>query len=160
MFSCIRVNFPWSDLTRISAPQALHIILLWCTFRVSWLSSYTPSYLVASRLNFFSTPGATLMVPLICLRWHHLCKNNTASVVSISKTTELLSAHVWLNRAHFSTFILISVIFLPEIYQPTSLTNEMPSTPSTLDSKKGNRHERYIVNRIGYTVDPCGNNSH
>jgi hypothetical protein len=82
------------------------------------------------------------MVLLIFLRCHHLHGDNTALVVSISKTTALLSAHVWLNRAHFSSFILISGIFLPETYQHTSSANNMPSTPSTLDSTNGKRHER------------------
>jgi len=80
---------PVSLRTRVIAFLPLFIRMAWCSLRVSWESSQTPSHLVASSLNWtLLSPTATVALEVVLFWW-----KSAASVLPWSNAIPFLAAH-------------------------------------------------------------------
>jgi len=146
------------DRTLFWAPLAFAKIFFVWSFRVSILSSHTPSHLVASLLYWTSLLPTRILALIFGSLLLFLGVNNIASGFSTPTWQAFSFAHFCASFTHPSNRCVHSPKSPPSTTHPTSLTNDMPSLPhsSSFSSTLPNNHERYLTKSTSNTGDPCG----
>lgn len=140
----------------ILAVYALLILSLIYDINFNWLSSQTPSHLVAFLLKIlFSLPTLILVSRCYLLsRWQCDLENSTVFVLEVSYVTALVLPHSKTVVTTVHKVWTISVTDVPKAINPRSSANDKDVTVRLFSIIVSNTPLIYIRKKMGETDDP------